>query len=256
MARRWGCVVRLIVDILFPRACVRCGREGSDVCPSCWSVASGVCVSLVCPSCHKLSSIGSLHAGCSSSLDGLIFSMPYVDGVTHGLLRRWKFDYVRSVEPHLKRLIERMPLAEILPGDDWLVVPVPLHERRKRERGFDQAAWIAKTVADLLHLPAANALERTRYTKQQSLQPARRTKSVNVSRSGHSPERFSARTNVHSDGCRAGGLDGAFRARMPIEGRVILCDDVFTSGATMEAAAEACRDAGATSVWGVTIAKG
>lgn len=163
--------------------------------------------------------------------------MPYADAVTHGLIRRWKFEYVRSVEAHLKRLIERMPLAEILSGDDWLVVPVLLHERRKRERGFDQAAWVAKTVADTLHLPAANALERTHYTKQQSLQPAQRTPSGKMSRSGQD-------------------LSGAFHARMPMEGRVILCDDVFTSGATMEAAAKACKEAGAISVWGVVIAKG
>ncbi len=228
MARRWGRVVQGIADALFPRACVRCGKEGTDVCASCWSVAFGESAHLVCPSCQKPSVIGSRHSGCLSSLDGLLFAMPYANAVTHGLLRRWKFDYVRSVEPYLKRLIERMPLAEILEGDDWTVVPVPLHERRKRERGFDQAAWVAKIVADGLHLPAVNALERARSTKQQSR---------NMSRSGHD-------------------LDGAFRARIPLEGRVILCDDVFTSGATMSAAAKACREAGATSVWGVVIAKG
>ena len=237
MARRWGRVVQGITDVLFPRACVRCGKEGDDVCSSCWSVAFGESIALVCPSYQKPSLIGSRHAGCTSLLDGLLFAMPYANSVTHGLLRRWKFDYVRSVEPHLKRLIERLPLAEILGGDDWTVVPVSLHERRKRERGFDQAAWIAKTVADHLHLPAVNALERTRYTKQQSRRPARTTKSDGDLRSKQD-------------------LKGAFRARQSIEGRIILCDDVFTSGATMEAAAKACRDAGATSVWGVVIAKG
>ncbi|KKW44136.1 MAG: hypothetical protein UY95_C0036G0001, partial [Parcubacteria group bacterium GW2011_GWA2_56_7] len=51
-------------------------------------------------------------------------------------------------------------------------------------------------------------------------------------------------------------LMGSFRARQPIDGRVLLCDDVCTSGATLEAAAAACKEAGATHVWAYTIARG
>jgi len=228
MARPWGRVGQVIVDAFFPRTCVRCGAEGKDVCSTCWSAMFLHTRSFVCPACGKPSVIGLKHETCKSSLDGLLFAMPYADAVTHGLLRRWKFQFVRSVEPYLKKLMEEIPLEEILSGDDWLVVPIPLHVRKKRHRGFDQSAWIGKTVADRLNLPAGNVLERTRHTKQQSRQTVR----------------------MKED------LEGAFRARQKIEGRVILCDDVFTSGATMESAGKACRDAGATSVWGVVIAKG
>lgn len=217
-----------MLNTLFPRLCVRCGAEGEDVCERCWGVTSALSIAQVCPDCQKTSLIGSTHEMCSSHLDGLVFMMPYADAVTHGLLRRWKFQFVRSVERYLEKLIRRGPLTDIFQGNDWLVIPIPLHSRRRRMRGFDQAAWVAKIVADELCLPAMHGLERVRSTPQQSRRQKRAVQD----------------------------LETAFRARKPMDGRVILCDDVFTSGATMEAAAKACRDAGATSVWGVVIAKG
>jgi predicted amidophosphoribosyltransferase len=154
--------------------------------------------------------------------------MPYADAVTHGLLRRWKFSFVRSVEPYLKEFVLRAPIAEIIGREGWTVVPVPLHGARFRWRGFNQAEWVAKTVADVLELPAANLLKRVKSTKQRA--------------------RLENRTRKD--------LVGAFKAHVQISGRVLLCDDVSTSGATLEAAALACRDAGATSVWAYVIAKG
>jgi predicted amidophosphoribosyltransferase len=55
---------------------------------------------------------------------------------------------------------------------------------------------------------------------------------------------------------KLGDLDGAFRARAASPARVLLCDDVFTSGATLDAAAKCLKQAGAAEVWGFTIAKG
>lgn len=228
MRQQWHQLCNCISDTLFPRLCVRCGVEGKDVCETCWGSASAVSVGQVCPSCQKASLIGFTHQACSSHLDGLLYLMPYADKVTSGLLRRWKFQFVRSVEKHLENLIRQKLLVDVFQEGDWLVVPVPLHLRRKRMRGFDQAEWIAKTVAHELRFPVMRGLERVRSTAQQSRRDKR------------SP----------SD------LEKAFRARKPLSGRVILCDDVFTSGATMEGAAKACREAGATSVWGVVIAKG
>lgn len=224
----WRRLGEVVIGAVFPRTCVRCGVEGTDVCATCLSVAhASVCV-LHCPACGEVSPIGATHPKCTSALDGLIAAAPYADPVVHGLLRRWKFHFVRSVEPFLAGFLERSAVADVLMGDDWVVVPIPLHKRRKRERGFDQAAWIAKWVGDYLHLPAVQALRRVRSTTPQSHQKVRKQED----------------------------FVGVFEARQRMEGRVILCDDVFTSGATMESAARACREAGATSVWGVVIARG
>lgn len=109
-----------------------------------------------------------------------------------------------------------------------LVVPAPLHASRRRERGYDQAALLARAVSRELSLSCdANALKRTRRTKQQvSLGPEER------------------RNNVV----------GAFTAVRPLRGEtVLLVDDVYTTGATMDAAATALLEAGARTVIGVVF---
>jgi ComF family protein len=104
-----------------------------------------------------------------------------------------------------------------------LVVPVPLHASRYRERGFNQAAVIARFAARGLGIPlASRALERVRATAEQSHLPA---------------------------AARAVNVAGAFRASTPLVGqRVALVDDVLTTGSTATAAASALREAGAVEV--------
>lgn len=104
-----------------------------------------------------------------------------------------------------------------------LVVSVPLHLRRLRERGYNQSADLARFAARALELPVdARALERRRATEVQSRLPA---------------------------SARAANVAGAFRAAHPLQGlRVALVDDVLTTGSTAAAAAAALRAAGADSV--------
>ncbi|MBI2484736.1 ComF family protein [Candidatus Uhrbacteria bacterium] len=214
---------------LFPRLCVRCGKEGADVCPTCFATVFENAPRLACPVCNTYSSIGARCGSCKGALDGLLFCASYADPVVRGLIERWKFSFARTVEESLAQLFSRAPLDRALAGDDWVVVPIPLHAKRKRWRGFNQAEWVARQVGTRLRLPVVQALARTRATTQQARRSAEQKK--------------------------RGDLSGVFEAAQPVTGRVILCDDVYTSGATMEAAASALKQAGATSVWGVAIAR-
>ena len=113
-----------------------------------------------------------------------------------------------------------------------LVVPVPLHPRRLVDRGYNQAALLAAEVAVELEAPlAARALIRLRNTPQQA----------------------------HLDrDARLGNVRQAFRARDPraIQGRrIVLVDDVATTGATITACAEALLAAGAASVTAIVVAR-
>ena len=109
------------------------------------------------------------------------------------------------------------------------IVPVPMHRRKKKERGFDQCDLLARRLADLTGLPVLDGvLERVRYTRPQ--------------KGLHAAER---RANLHN----------AFAVRdLPADIRcVILLDDIFTTGATLNEAARTLRMAGAEHVYVLTV---
>lgn len=147
------------------------------------------------------------------------------DGSLRAIVHALKYDGRRSVARHLGALLARHG-ATILAGAD-LVVPVPLHRSRRRARGFNQAAEIAR------HLPVASGdiLKRVRATVSQTDLPA--------------AERHANVRNVF-----------AKRRRADVKGLVVvLVDDVSTTGATLESCARVLREAGAREVRALTAAR-
>lgn len=142
-----------------------------------------------------------------------------------------KFDGRREMVPLLVAAI--LPVARLAAAAYALgtLVPVPLHRRRMRERGFNQSALIGSGVAQQLNLDfKPQGLRRARYTRPQvELSAAER------------------RANVQ----------GVFAATEDFtDARVLLVDDVITTGATITACAQALYDAGAAAVVGVAVASG
>ncbi len=137
--------------------------------------------------------------------------------------------------------------AELLPvvrelGAGWdLVVPVPLHWRRRWSRGFNQAERIARPLARALGVPCLPVLRRCRATRPQVGLP--RSERLANPRGAFAPRRL-----VAGAGAPAGGRGLAGRC-------VLLVDDVVTSGATIGAAAEVLLAAGAERVAGVAAAR-
>ena len=115
-----------------------------------------------------------------------------------------------------------------------LLVPVPVHAERARQRGYDQAVLLAAETARLLGLPWSKALERNRNTRPQ----------FDLGRSAR-------RTNVAGAFSVAGPAQAAL-----VRGRwIVLVDDVVTTGSTLVACAEALYGAGALAVSAVTVAR-
>lgn len=111
------------------------------------------------------------------------------------------------------------------------LVPVPLHRRRQRTRGYNQSERLAAAVAALTGIPLCDVLQRTSATAPQT----------------HLPPDLRARNVAGAFTVRAG-------ARLP--SYVLLIDDVLTTGATLQAAAAAIRQpSDAREVWGVTVAR-
>lgn len=191
-----------------PPVCERCG----DPLPT-WRAISAPLE--ICPRCRRGRRAVD-HARAIGAYDGPLRA------IVHAL----KYDGRRSLAKPLAALM-RERCAELLAGVDC-VVPVPLHPSRQRQRGFNQAADLAKG----LHAPICAALKRTRATPSQTgLPAARRHKNVR--------DAFAL--------TRAG--------RRLHQSVVLLVDDVSTTGATLEACARVLKAAGAREVRALTAAR-
>jgi len=161
-------------------------------------------------------------------IDG-IRSVALFEGTVREAIHRLKYDYVRELAVPLGEMLSRFWEQTPLAGD--VLVPVPLHARRLKERGYNQATLLAQRLGQATGIPVDDrALHRDRYTSSQTgLTAQQRRRNVDAA--------FS---------CRGTGIAGK---------RVVLIDDVCTTGATLEACGEAMRDAHAKSVWALTVAR-
>jgi ComF family protein len=165
-------------------------------------------------------------SGESTALDELIAVTDF-DGIGREAVHALKFNGRHAIAGPIGRI-----MAQAIAGIEVDVVcHVPLHPRRRRERGYDQAALLGRWVARTLELPyRPDALQRIRATAQQAML-----------------DHVARQANV----------DGAFRARTKLRGRsVLLIDDVSTTGATLRAAATALRENEVTSITGLVFAHG
>lgn len=218
------------LDFLFPRRCVGCGLVGSYVCHKCKKNIK-VIVRPLCPFCAKQAIGGKTHPGCVKryGLDGLVAACRY-EGVAKKLVRKLKYHWVRDVEGVMGDILVSQMWRFDLPAN-LILVPVPLHSSRKRERGFNQAQLIAKDLSVRFGVKLADHLVRSRRTESQ----------VKLNRKG-----------------RIANVAGAFAVvgDLRVRGTVVLVDDVYTSGATMNECAKVLKKAGAKSVWGMVLCRG
>ena len=156
------------------------------------------------------------------------YSFGSFEGPLQKLIHLYKYGKIESLARPLSRLlIEALPSCE--PID--VVAAMPMHWRKQWERGFNQAELLAEPVARHLGVALRANLQRTRYTKPQAGLSERE---------------------------RQANLKGSFQVRRSEElsgKRILLIDDVFTTGATLRAAAAALKRAGVARVVALTVAQ-
>ncbi|MBI4302201.1 MAG: ComF family protein [Chloroflexi bacterium] len=232
MTRRiwWQRLKGQALDLLFPPRCVSCGQEGALICSTC--IASFIPIRPpLCSHCGLPHPEGGRCPVCAEKLgplDGLR-SLFTFEGVMRQAIHSFKYQNLKGLAPTLGQLLFNYWKANPLPAQ--VVVPVPLHQHRLRYRGYNQSALLAQELGQLTSLPVVDkALLRTTNT----------------------PPQAQATTAAQ----RRSNIKEAFLCQKGLEGKaVLLIDDVCTTGATLEACALALKEAGATSVWGLTLAR-
>lgn len=216
-----GSLLGRILDLLLPPVCPACGTEGEVLCAACRRPFE---TRLAAPPGVALG----LGPAVPAPLLQLEWCAPY-EGSVRAALHALKYGGETRLAVPLGDAVARRWARAGAGGE--LLVPVPIHPTRQRERGYDQAELIAAAAAERLGLPAVRALERSRATTPQ----------------------FELGRNE-----RAANVADAFRVEEPLAvvGRwVVLVDDVVTTGATLVACARALLEAGAAAVSAVTVAR-
>ena len=217
-----------ILDILFPKRCVGCGRIGKYFCGRCRAKVLYIADNeSICPMCGRLGLDGMTHPVCRTryGLDGLTSLFRYT-GPIQSAVKAVKYRLVTDLATEFVSLasVSQIPTLECL-------IPIPLHVSRLRVRGFNQAEVLGTLLAARLRIPVSiDILRRVKATA-----PQVRMKTKNE---------------------RLGNMKNVFRAVETIQNKnILLFDDVFTTGATMKAAANVLKRAGANRVWAVTMAR-
>jgi ComF family protein len=236
-------LLRLFLNFVLPTSCSYCNSSVGDsgipfFCASCWEDFSSI-QGPICPRCGRpfesletLSHSPDHHClACRQTLPSFdqALSIGYFEGPLREAIHRFKYGPCRALGK---------PLAGWMAGNIRLVsaidfvIPVPLHIMRLRQRGFNQALVLAYELSKTFSIPLSyDNLNRVRPTRPQ------------VELSGNE---------------RIKNVAGAFALRRPVELRdrdVLLIDDVFTTGATMNECALVLKDAGASRVTALTLAR-
>ncbi len=219
------------LDFIFPKWCVGCGSAGGFLCSNCRKTLPRI-ASPVCPRCGRPQAEASLCSGCIEglvNLDGIRSPFRFENTVRQAV-HRLKYDNLRALAKPLAELLH--DYVELCPVPGEVLVPVPLHRKRLRERGYNQSGLLARELGRMMGLPVVdNCLTRERHNPPQA-----RTSNVE--------ERRQNVLDLFS--CRDRRLSNK---------KVILIDDVATSGATLDSCASTLKQSGAASVWALVLAR-
>ena len=229
----WTKFKNFILDLLYPQFCFNCGREGSYLCEDCRSTLS----------------ISNIHQKYSSqNLKDLYFALPYQNLLIKNLIRKFKYQpFVKGLaQPLASLIITHFQLLDNQPnffypvrdrkssnGADYILIPVPLEKRKLKWRGFNQAEEIGKELSKFLKISLLNnVLAKIKETPPQ----------VEL-----------------SDEERKENIKGVFLVKngeLIRNRKILLVDDIYTTGSTLEECAKVLKEAGAKEIVGIVVARG
>lgn len=222
-----------LLDLLLPPYCLHCKAAGSWLCEDCIRQIKFIAAASICHRCGipvtPQSSCQQCHTHPLQYIDGIRSAALFDENPMRSAIHYLKYKNHKAVAHSLAQMLADAVARYGLSAD--VIVPVPLHSSRQKMRGYNQSELLAKRLGTLLDWPVdAAAVSRTKKTRSQM--------SLGV---------LERRQNVaDAFACTDHRLAGR---------RVLLIDDVCTTGATSDACAAALKAGQAHSVWGLTLAR-
>jgi ComF family protein len=233
-------IKKVILDTLFPIFCLNCNTDGFWLCSQCLSGIRLLDFQL-CPACERsITEKGVLCPACreskKSSLDSLIISTSYENPTIKKLIHNLKYRFVADIAKPLADLMVKALLKNDLPIPDY-IMPIPLHPRRLRWRGFNQSLLLAERISEnlapLMKIEVLDILERKKYNRPQMKIKKYKERLENVKDIITLKKEFPDLKNK----------------------TVLLIDDIATTGATLEECAKALKEKGVRKIFGAVISR-
>ncbi|MCX6720940.1 MAG: ComF family protein [Candidatus Staskawiczbacteria bacterium] len=238
-----------LLDLLFPKFCLGCKKEGTYLCDDCRGLLDisefGYCL---CEANGQPKRLLEGHVGkcsiCSrKELAGLYFALSYKEKtLTRNLIYQFKYKpYLKDLAKTLASIIvEHLVISGKNTNDIWensVLVPVPLDSKKIKDRGYNQSEELAKELSVVLNVPVVlNVLVKIKQTdSQKGLSKTEREKNLQGA--------FAIKSCSTSDVEQLSGK------------KVFLVDDVYTTGSTMTECAKTLKTGGAKQVWGICLAR-
>ncbi len=216
-----------LFDLIFPKMCLECGKEGKYICEDCISKVSKA--NTICPYCRHFSINGVTHENCQKEygLDGLISIWKY-KGVIRKAILALKYKYATEIGKEISEYTIASLRKLTLPSV-YNLVPIPIYWHKQNTRGFNQSIELGGNIAENLRLKFMTDLliKKIQTVPQAELSKEKRQKNLKGS--------FGINPNIE------------------IPNSVLLFDDVFTTGSTLFEATKVLKEGGVKKVWGLTI---
>lgn len=222
-----------LLDLLFPPRCINCKASSSWLCQDCFNripfITPPICnrcgtpITAAAPACRQCKN------NPLQNIDGIRSAAFFEDNPIRAAIHFLKYRNHKAVAAILAGLLAEVYRCYDLTAD--VIVPIPLHASRLQERGYNQSELLAKVMAEILGVSMnTSTLQRSRQTRSQM------TLGVNE---------------------RHQNVAGAFVCHnLELSGqKILLIDDVCTTGSTLDACAGALKKSGVGAVWGLTLAK-
>lgn len=222
-----------LLDLIYPKQCVNCGVSGAYICAQCGDSLQPA--RQKCPGCSYYSFSGKTHSGCAHKTSFMQhYSLYKYEGAVRKALWALKYRFASDLAKEIGALIAgNVGPKNLVAEGNFVLVPIPLHIRRERWRGFNQAELLGEGVAKVLKAEfAPGALLRLKHTKSQ----------VGLGRD----ERL---RNISGKYAVNKGKSGYLAGK-----NAILFDDVWTTGATMNEAGRVLKRTKVRSLTALSVA--